>query len=181
MNSNEITSNLSFRLSEAVDLPAIVQLVNSAYRGESSRRGWTTEAEFLEGQRTDLEMLQEFLEKPNQWMAVGILDGKIVSTVQLEKRSGNICYFGMFTVKPEIQNLGIGKIFLRWVERFAKENLGCEEIEMTVITLRKELIPWYERQGYQYSGENRSFPYGNERFGKPLRKDLVLGVWGKRL
>ena len=35
------------------DVPALVALVNSAYRGESSRAGWTTEADLLDGQRVD--------------------------------------------------------------------------------------------------------------------------------
>ena len=39
------------------DVPQLVSLVNSAYRGDESRAGWTTEAELLAGQRTDPESL----------------------------------------------------------------------------------------------------------------------------
>lgn len=181
MNQKEILDQLSFRMAQSADLPALVELVNSAYRGDSSRKGWTTEADILDGQRTDVEMLSEFISKEKHWMIVGNYQNQIVSTVQLEKVGSDTCYFGMFTVKPEMQTFGIGKTFLKWIENFAQMELGCRQMEMTVITVRKDLIPWYEKQGYQYTGEDRDFPYGFERFGIPLRKDLRLGLWRKRL
>jgi hypothetical protein len=52
---------------------------------------------------------------------------------------------------------------------------------MTVVHLRDALIAWYERRGYILTGEVEPFPYGDERFGRPLRDDLHFVVLEKEI
>jgi N-acetylglutamate synthase-like GNAT family acetyltransferase len=181
MSLSQSDHNLSFRKASIQDAEAISELVNSAYRGDSSRQGWTTEAEFLSGQRTDPLAIEDILLSPHQWILVCEQKGELIGSVQLEKVKPDTCYFGMFAIQPLLQAKGVGKLFLEAAEKFAHEELNCQWMEMTVITLRTELIAWYERRGYQRTDELRNFPYGDERFGIPLRPDIALLVFKKRL
>ncbi len=52
---------------------------------------------------------------------------------------------------------------------------------MTVVNVREVLIAWYLRRGYHKTGETNPFPYGDDRFGKPLRDDLNFVVLEKNL
>ncbi len=176
-------SNDVIRFTPAVraDATRIAALVNSAYRGEASRRGWTTEADFLDGQRTDAAVIAEIIAQRDQWIVIGEHDGAIVGSMHLEKSAGGICYLGMFAIRPDLQARGLGKRFMAHAERFARERLGCARMRMQVITLRTELIAWYERRGYRHTGERGRFPYGDERFGIPLRADLEFEVLEKPL
>ncbi len=172
---------IQYRKATETDAESITRLVNSAYRGSSSKNGWTTEADLLAGQRTDPSMILETLHKPKTCFLLAEKQGQVIGSVQLEKISPETCYFGMFAIDPCLQAQGTGRGMVAEAEKFAKWELGCEFMEMTVITVRHELIAWYERLGYEKTGETRPFPYGDERFGIPLRDDLALGVWRKRL
>lgn len=177
---------LRFRRATLADAEGLSQLVNSAYRGDSSRRGWTTEADLLDGQRTDPAFLRELINHPNtvifvaEQSAAGAAPIEMIGSVQLEKIAGAGCYLGMFTVRPDLQGLGIGKIFMSEAETWIRDNWNSKFIEMTVITLRQELIAFYERRGYQFTGEIRPF-HGDERFGIQKRSGIELGVWRKNL
>lgn len=164
------------------DIPQLVQLVNSAYRGESSKLGWTTEADLLEGIRTDEESLKELMNKEGS-VLLKYVDGQhITGCVNLQKQGGQI-YLGMLTVAPHMQAKGIGKQLLFASEKYASEN-NCTSIIMTVITVRNELIQWYQRHGYQLTGERKPFPMSDPRFGLPkqtleffvLKKDLSKAI-----
>ncbi|MCW3081014.1 GNAT family N-acetyltransferase [Segetibacter sp.] len=147
------------------DVPAICSLVNSAYRGDTSRRGWTTEADLLDGIRIDEEMLREYLGDGNSIILKCANDNQeIIGSVYLKKKQDQL-YLGMLTVSPELQAKGIGKLLLKASEEQAKD-MGCKSIVMTVITTRTELIAWYKRHGYYETGERQPFP-ASERFGKP--------------
>jgi ribosomal protein S18 acetylase RimI-like enzyme len=172
---------LQFRKATSKDAAAIMTLVNSAYRGEGSKQGWTTEADLLGGQRVNTEMILETLAKPDKWFLLCELEGRLVGSVLLEKGSPELCYFGMFAIDPTLQAKGIGRAMVAEAERFVSADLGCRVMEMTVITVRSELIAWYERLGYKKTGEVRPFPYGDENFGIPKRPDLALGVFSKQL
>lgn len=86
----------------------LVELVNKAYRGEDSKKGWTTEADFLEGQRIDADLLLEILNDPKSMILVArkMYDTKIIGCVNL-RNEGLKCYLGMLTVDPTFQNQGL--------------------------------------------------------------------------
>jgi ribosomal protein S18 acetylase RimI-like enzyme len=175
---------LTFRFAGRDDIPALVALVESAYRGESSRAGWTTEADLLDGQRTDPAGVAEVLAGERSRMIVaeagGDGDRAIVACCQLEHR-GTHAYFGMFAVRPTLQGGGVGRAVLAEAERTAREEWGVTEMRMTVIDARDELIAWYERRGYRRTGELSPFPYGQPRFGVPRRAGLAFELLVKPL
>lgn len=164
---------LIFRTATEADVDAVVTLVQSAYRGESGRSGWTTESDLLDGQRTDAGLVGELLADPAGEVRLCFADGRLVACCQLERR-GDIAYFGMFAVRPDAQGGGIGKAVLADAERRAREAWAAKAMEMAVIAQRAELIAWYERRGYHRTGRRAPFPYGDERFGVPLRDDLIF-------
>lgn len=169
-----------FRYAEAADVERVVALVESAYRGPSGERGWTTESALLDGQRTDAAAVAELLERPDCHVLLAEHDGRLVSSCHVE-RQGDAAYFGMFAVDPELQGGGVGKLVLAKAEQLAREEWACSDMRMTVIEQRDELIAWYARRGYRRTGEYQPFPYGDERFGIPRRQDLRFVVLCKRL
>ncbi|MDB5287761.1 MAG: family acetyltransferase [Mucilaginibacter sp.] len=134
------------------DVPELTALINSSYRGESSKKGWTTEANLIDGQRIDNESLTEQMEDPNAVVLKNIdKTGKITGCVYLQKR-GDKLYLGMLTVSPLLQANGLGRQLLQAAEDYAR-SINYHTITMTVITTRTELVSWYERRGYQKNGE----------------------------
>jgi ribosomal protein S18 acetylase RimI-like enzyme len=180
-SSKEIAvKNLSFRIAQAEDSEAICTLVNSAYRGEVSKKGWTTEADLLAGQRTDHAAISEMIQKPDQVFLLFEDQEKIKACVFLQKREHQ-GYLGMLTVNPELQAAGLGKTVLAAAERWMHENWNTSTISMTVICRRLELIAWYERRGYQNTGKKEPFPMDDVRFGIPKVTDLEFAVLEKIL
>ncbi|MEV6424477.1 GNAT family N-acetyltransferase [Streptomyces sp. NPDC051662] len=179
-NVPPLTGELVYRDATAADTDAIVALIESAYRGDSSRTGWTTEADILAGQRTDPRGVLDVIESPGSRLLAVERDGELVACCQLEHR-GDVAYFGMFAVSPGTQGSGLGKQVMAVAERVAGETWGVGEMQMTVITVREELIAWYERRGYRRTGKLYPFPYGDERFGIPQRDDLEFELLVKRL
>ncbi|MCZ4225120.1 GNAT family N-acetyltransferase [Pedobacter rhodius] len=155
------------------DVPVLNKLINSAYRGEESKKGWTTEENILGGIRIDEEALTEYFEKAH----VNILkytneEGIIIGTVNLELRPDDL-YLGVFAVSPLAQGKGIGKALLQAAEAFAIEN-GRKKIAITVISSREELISWYVRNGYVATGQTIVFEEIKGRFGDPKIEDIKL-------
>jgi GNAT superfamily N-acetyltransferase len=175
---------LAVRVATASDAAALCALVNSAYRGDSSRRGWTTEADLLGGQRTDVAALQAFIHDGardgSQLMLLHEDAAGPTCCVQLE-RTGGDAYLGMLTVRPLEQGSGRGRGLLEAAERHARQIWGARAVSMTVIEQRDELIAWYERRGYRRTGQTAPFPYGDARFGEPKRPDLRFVVLRKEL
>jgi GNAT superfamily N-acetyltransferase len=171
---------IRFRVATLDDVPAVVDLVESAYRGDRGRKGWTTESDILDGQRTDEEEVRGLVEDPGSVMLLAFDGPRLVACCHLA-REGTSAYFGMFSVDPFRQNGGLGRAVLAEAERVARDELGCDEMTMTVITVREELLSWYERRGYSRTGAFKPFPYGNARFGVPKRDDLRFEVLVKRL
>jgi ribosomal protein S18 acetylase RimI-like enzyme len=145
------------------DVTALVLLVNSAYRGEGSKKGWTTEADLLDGTRTDEADISEMMNDAHA-VILKCLDhnGKMIGSVYLQKQESKL-YLGMLSVSPGVQGAGVGKLILKAADAFAIEN-NCSRVYMTVISVRHELISWYERHGYKKTGETKPFPIG-EKFG----------------
>jgi ribosomal protein S18 acetylase RimI-like enzyme len=173
-------SDLEFRTATLADVDAIIPLVESAYRGDASRVGWTTEADLLDGQRIDRQMLIGLIENRDARVLLVLQDGQLVACCELQDQEG-IAYFGMFSVRPSGQGAGIGNRVLAEAERIARQEWACSEMRMTVIDIRNELIAWYERRGYRRTGIHKPFPYGDERFGIPRREDLRFEVLSKLL
>ncbi|MEI7031783.1 GNAT family N-acetyltransferase [Streptomyces pratensis] len=167
------SARLTFRDATGDDVPALVALIESAYRGDASRAGWTTEADLLQGQRTDGHAVRAVIDAPASRLLAVERDGGLVACCQLEHR-GEAAYFGMFAVRPGLQGGGLGKAVIAEAERIAKDGWGIGEMHMTVISVREDLIAWYERRGYRRTGQLTPFPYGDERFGIPQRDDLAF-------
>ncbi|UOQ64326.1 GNAT family N-acetyltransferase [Hymenobacter volaticus] len=169
---------LSIKRATPADVPALVALVNSAYRGEQSMQGWTTEAHLLGGQRTDAEALLDLLVPTEATMLLcTTAEGQLCGSVYLELQ-GETLYMGMLSVAPTRQAQGIGKRLLIAAETHAHQH-GCTHMRITVISVRAELIAWYERHGYHQTGETEPFPT-DTRFGIP-RQQLELLVMEKQL
>ncbi len=161
------------------DVPQLVQLVNSAYRGASSRNGWTTEADLLEGIRiTESALRSSISDKNTTILKLLNKTNELVGCVLLQQKQ-NTMYLGMLTVQPILQNAGLGKILMTDAELFAKKK-ECIKMEMTVISDRTELIEWYQRRGYRLTGEQRPFPMNDPEFGIP-KKSLHFEVMEKML
>ncbi|MFI6559082.1 GNAT family N-acetyltransferase [Streptomyces sp. NPDC050534] len=173
-------TGLTFRDAIDADVDVLVALIESAYRGDSSRTGWTTEADILEGQRTDAEGVLDVIKSPDSRLLTVERDGVVIACCQLEHR-GAYAYFGMFAVSPQLQGTGLGKVIIAEAERAARETWGVREMHMTVISVREDLIAWYERRGYRRTGRMTPFPYGDERFGIPQRDDLQFELLVKEL
>lgn len=178
--SDSQPESLTYRTASADDVQAIVALVQSAYRGEASRAGWTTEADLLDGQRTDADEVAALIGAPASRILLCEQGGVLLASAHLEKHAAT-CHFGMFAVRPDRQGSGLGQAMLAEAERVARDEWSCREMQMTVITLRTELIAWYERRGYRRTGVFKSFPYGDARFGLPKRDDLRMELLRKPL
>ena len=173
---------MKFRDATLDDVPAVVALVESAYRGDASRAGWTTEADLLDGQRTDADAVAAVVTADGSRLLLAVDDdGVPLACCQLERRRDRVSYFGMFAVAPGQQGGGLGRAMLAEAERIAREEWSAATMRMTVIRQRGDLIAWYGRRGYTATDEFEPFPYGNERFGKPRRDDLEFQVLTKPL
>lgn len=172
--------DVNFRTARPADVSSVVALVESAYRGDASRAGWTTEADLLHGQRTDPEQVAALLTRPDAVLLLVDAGDALLGCCQLENR-GDRAYFGMFAVSPAAQGAGIGKRTIAYAETYAAREWACRHVEMTVIRQRTDLIAFYERRGYRDTGARSPFPYGDERFGIPQRDDLEFTLLEKEL
>ncbi len=163
------------------DYAGIVDLANLAYRGSGSTASWNIETGIIEGQRLNESLLREDLAaKPEAQLLTyrDDADGALLGTVWLEERKAGVWNLGLLTIRPDMQNRQLGRALLAAAEDFAKER-GGRRIRMTVVNVRDSLIAWYERRGYRLNGETQPFPYGDERYGRPLRDDLRFVVLEK--
>jgi GNAT superfamily N-acetyltransferase len=171
---------LTFRAATPADADAVVVLVESAYRGDDSRAGWTTEADLLDGRRTGVDDVLASIARPHSQVLLAEREGRLLACAHVAVDEG-AGYFGMFSVVPGLQRAGVGKQVLAEAERIARDAYGQATMRMTVIDVRDELIAYYERRGYRRTGVKKPFPYGDERFGLPKRDDLRFEVLEKAL
>lgn len=171
-------SDHKIEVAAAADASRLAELVNSAYRGDYARQGWTTEADLLDGTRTDEQALREIIARPGTVILKYIEQEKILGCVELDVQSEGL-YLGMLTVEPSLQGKGVGKILLQASEDYARRK-GCACVFMTVITVRSELVDWYKRHGYVDTGKRKPFAFSDPRFGQP-RQPLEFMVLKKEL
>ena len=160
------------------DVSSLNKLINSAYRGESSKKGWTTEANILEGSRTTEKELTEIIQDKKNTILKFVENSEIIGCVLLSEKEHQL-YLGMLTVSPELQNSGVGKKVLKQSEIHASA-LGLSKIVMTVITVREELIAWYKRHGYVDTGAREPFPV-SDVFSQTSKEPLEFMVLEKRI
>ena len=173
-------NELTFRTATAADIPALIELVTSAYRGDVSRVGWTTEADLLDGQRVDADGILADINRPRSAVLIAEHNGQLQACCHVADEDGH-GYFGMFAVSPTAQGGGVGKQVMQQAERHVLEQWQLPTMQMTVIDCRDELIAFYERRGYVRTGIKKPFPYGDARYGIPKRDDLRFEVLEKPL
>ena len=165
------------------DLAAIAYLVNAAYRGSEAQQGWSTEADYIDGARTSVELLTADLTTQPRAMLLGWREtpqGPLLGCVWLEPHQGSVWDLGMLTVRPDLQAQGTGRLILAEAEAAARR-AGADRVRMIVMNIRHTLIAWYQRRGYALTGKTLPFPYENSRFGTPRRDDLAFVVLEKAL
>ncbi len=174
-------SEATFRPAAPDDVPALHRLIESAYRGDSAKAGWTHEADLLGGQRTDEAELRDILADASRVLLLAEIDGVLTGCVQVAKQGEGLAYLGLLTVDPRRQAGGLGRWLIAAAEAEAIDRFGATRMEMTVIRQRVEQIAWYERRGYRLTGETRPFPLDDERFGLPQTRELEFVVLEKAL
>ncbi len=172
-------------MAQASDVAAAHALVESAFRGDSAKTGWTHEADLLGGQRTDAEALAAIVADPAQALILAERDEALCGCVLVadkgRREHGRVAYLGMLTVSPLLQGGGLGRLLVVEAERRARESFGATIMEMTVIKQRTELVDWYLRRGYAQTGREEPFPLDDPRFGIPKTRELVFVVMAKTL
>ena len=152
---------LSFYKAEITDASAIAELLNSAYRGDSSRLGWTSEADLIDGLRTTTAEVAQIIRREDAFILVGVLKDQIVATICCERHE-NTAKLGMIAVKPSLQNKGYGKEMIQAAEAITLREWRVAGFFMSVITIRTELIAFYERLGFERTGNLNDFPTESE-------------------
>lgn len=148
----------SVRRATAADAPALADLVNAAYAIEEF---------FVDGDRTTAREIAELVAKGT--FVVLEHDAGLAGAVYVERG-----YFGMLSVRPELQGMGIGTRLVRIAEALC-EAQGCREIDLRIINLREELGRWYRSLGYREVGIR---PYEHRPVKQPchfveMRKQLA--------
>ncbi|KAF4343603.1 murein transglycosylase [Fusarium beomiforme] len=181
--------SLTFRPATPKDVAPLLSLIISAYRGQESRAGWTTEADLLADERISSDDLLSKITDPKGVILMVFTNTspsetsketncdsapRLVGCCEVLQKDEERAYFGLFAVSPKLQAGGIGKQVLQYAENYAARNWGTKIMTMWVIWTRKELIDWYARRGYVKTGEKSPFPYEGLVNGKALRDDLYF-------
>jgi ribosomal protein S18 acetylase RimI-like enzyme len=181
MASEETGETPELTPATADDIPAIVTLMNQAYRGHGATVGWSQESGHIEGDRTsEAQLRRDMAAHPNARTLLWRSGGRLRASVWLEPEQGGVWYLGSLAIALAEQNGGLGRTMLAAAERWA-ERRGAREMRLTVINARTSLIAWYGRRGYRLTGEIEPYPYGDDRFGRPLRDDLAFVILRKQL
>ncbi len=169
-------TEITIRDAVPADIPALHGLIESAYRGEASRAGWTTEADLLDGQRTDPDDLAGILADPKQTLLTAWRGEELVGCVRIADRGEGTGDFGMLSVSPALQNGGLGRRLVVAANTILADRFGARRVRISVFPQRDTLIAWYERLGYRMTADTLPFPYGDPRLGLPKRDDLYFVV-----
>ena len=147
--------------------------VNSAYRGDSSRVGWTNEADLFDGQRTDEKEVRDLLNSKESMFLLCLRGTDLVGSVLLRKK-GTTAYLGMLVVNPQLQRTGNGSSLIAASEAAVRNSWGMKRISMTVISCRSELIAFYERRGYCRTGLIEPLPTGSPSVARVAGLELEV-------
>ncbi|MFW5432469.1 MAG: GNAT family N-acetyltransferase [Methylophilaceae bacterium] len=172
---------LNFHKADLVDAESVAKLINDSYRGETSRKGWTTEADILDGLRTTTANVAKIINRSDAFMLIGVLNDEIVAAICCELQViafKHTTHFGLIAVKPSLQNKGYGKDLITAAETMTKREWRVAGFHMTVISLRSELIAFYERLGYMRTGELKEFPKNSDLW-QPKVEGLSLEYLAK--
>jgi len=180
LSANQL-AKLNFARAQYADAAEIAQLVNSAYRGDSSRAGWTTEADLLGGVRTSLEDIQKLISDGNEYLLTLRQASELLGCCAISQYSSTDAYIGMVTVRPNLQGQQLGRQLLEAAEQVAASHFNASYGRMTVISVRHELIARYQRRGYEDTSERNPFPMSDPRFGLPKVSHLEFIVMRKKL
>ena len=157
--------NITLRTATPDDAEEVATLVNTCYRGDSSRKGWTSEDHLMGGGRIHAQGVRDVLSHTGTVVLLCEIDGHLSGCVELSLR-GDQMYLGMLAVRPELQASGIGSRLLAAGEERGRM-MGCRSMTMLVIEHRHDLIAWYGRKGYSATGEYRPFTNTDPAFGIP--------------
>jgi GNAT superfamily N-acetyltransferase len=171
--------NIILNTAKTSDAEPIAALVNSVYRGENAKKGWTTEADILSGIRITPEKVKEIIERSTDVIINALIEDELIGCVHLENK-GKFSLLGLLSVDVNYQSKGIGKILINECERYTKEVMGLDEIRMKVISIRSELIEYYKRRDYILTGKREDFVPGDDTFGETKQK-LYFDILSKRL
>jgi len=166
-----------FRNAKQHDAEAIASLVNLAYRPLEGCGGWTHEFGLVAGDRVSPAQIRDILSQPDALILLGLQGEKIIACMQIERKD-ECAYLGMLAVLPALQNAGVGKAMLAHAEYYAVNRLRCDHFVLSVLSVRSELIAYYERRGYRRGGQKLEYPLA-AGVGMPLQSGLELVVLGK--
>jgi len=170
--------NFDFAFATPADIAAVSALIERAYRGEIAATGWTNEAAILTGPRTSTAEIGRLIRDPESRFVMALANGQLVCCALIQKYGAG-AYFGMFAIEPSLQQAGLGKMVIARCEADAKRLWTAKFLRLTVISLRDPLIAWYERRGFNRTGEHEPFPF--EEAPGALRTDFDLVVLQKPL
>ncbi|MGZ5009854.1 MAG: GNAT family N-acetyltransferase [Methylobacter sp.] len=169
----------SISKAEIQDAEQIAALVNSAYRGEFSKQGWTTEADLVMGRRTETDEIERLIATDDSMFLLCKVEAQLIGSVHLQKQADQV-YLGMLAVRPPLQGRGVGKQLLFAAEQAAQRTWAVNKLVMSVIESRSELIAFYQRSGYRRTGVSKAFPLKPELW-TPKFADLRLEILEKIL
>lgn len=150
-------ADLTLREASPDEAEAIASLVNDAYGRTDAADGWTSEDGILAGPRIEPAGVEALTGREGSRLLAAERDGRLVGCVHLKARGGDAAELGLLAVRPALQGEGLGRELLAAAEAFAREALGAERIVMRVLSVREELVAWYERRGYAHTGDRRGF------------------------
>jgi GNAT superfamily N-acetyltransferase len=127
------------RVAEADDIETITDLINAAFGVERF---------FIEGDRVDAQRVRDLFGKGKFLLAE---DGAGVAGCVYVELRGDRGYLGLLSVQPARQRAGLGS----WLAIAAEDYLraaGCRAVDLSVVNMRPELFPFYQRLGYTETG-----------------------------
>lgn len=148
---------LKYRLAINTDIAQLVKLINAAYR-QKNENTWTTEAEIVMGERISYAQLEQLFKNHNFHLLVAEQNNQVVACIGLTFDESSV-EIGTFAISPNWQNQGLGKLVLDNAEKYAKDiQFDLKTYVMWVLSVRTELIAFYERRGYIQTGVVEDYP-----------------------